>query len=108
MGIRKPVFAGAIALLAGAALAGCSGVEMQPADPTVTARIVAACTADGVFRQVGGRLALSMVPVPGVATADAILAAGVDLVCANPERFSAEASTALWVTRNLAARVAQR
>lgn len=84
-------------------LAGCGGVQMQPADPAVTARIVTACTADGVFKAVGGRLVLSMVPVPGGATAAQIVAAGVDRVCADPAAFSADLSTAEWVVKNLAA-----
>jgi hypothetical protein len=80
----------------------CGGIVPQPADPAVTARIVAACTADGVFKSVGGRLVLSMVPVPGVATADQIVAAGVDRVCADPAAFSADLSTVEWVVKNLA------
>lgn len=82
-------------------LAGCGSVVPQPADPEVTARIVAACTADGVFKNLGGRLVLSMVPVPGVATADQLIASGVDLVCANPAAFSADLSTAAWVVHNI-------
>ena len=84
-------------------LAAC-GVVVQPADPAVTARIVAACTVDGVFKNLGGRLVLSMVPVPGVATADQLIAAGVDIVCTNPAAFSADLSTAEWVIRNIRVR----
>ncbi len=47
-------------------LVGCAGIVQQPADPVTTARIRAACMADGVFRDIGGRLVLSMIPVPGV------------------------------------------
>ncbi len=85
------------------ALAAC-GVAMQPADPAITARIISACMADKVFVNIGGRLVLSMVPVPGVATADQILAAGVDRVCADPAAFSADISTVEWVARNLVRR----
>src|SRR6185295_8286311 len=84
-----------------AALSGCSGIVQQPADPAMVARIRAACMADGVFKDMGGRLVLSMIPVPGVATADRIISMGIDIVCANPERFAADLSTAEWVIRNL-------
>ena len=83
-------------------LAAC-GIEMQPADPAITARIVAACTADRVFVRVGGRLVLGAVDPTRVAAP--LIAAGVDIVCADPERFSADISTAEWVAKNLAGKL---
>jgi len=103
MCLRKPAFAGVIAATVLGTLTECGGIQMQPADPGVTARIVAACMADGVFKNVGGRLVLSMVPVPGVGAADQILAAGVDKVCADPAAFAGDISTAEWVAENIAA-----
>lgn len=86
-------------------LAGC-GAAMQPADPAITARIVAACMADRVFVMVGGRLVLGAVDPTRVAAP--LIAAGVDVVCANPERFSADLSTAEWVLKNLPGRSAAK
>ncbi len=80
-------------------LAAC-GIVSQPADPAVTARIEAACMADGVFVRFGGRLVLGAVDPTRVAAP--LIAAGVDLVCADPERFAADISTVEWVVRNLA------
>ncbi len=82
-------------------LAAC-GVVPQPADPAVTRGIEAACMADGVFVRFGGRLVLGAVDPTRVAAP--IIAAGVDLVCADPERFSADISTVEWVISNLRAR----
>lgn len=97
-----------VILLSGLVLSSCaqlqqaaSNIPNVPPDPNNTQRIVSACMADGVFKNLGGRLALSLVPVPGVVTADQILAAGVDRVCANPEVFSRDISTAEWVISNL-------
>ena len=80
---------------------GCAGLVLQPPDPQITARIVQACVMDGVFKNFGGRLVLSMIPVPGIATAEQILAAGVDRVCVNPEAFSRDISTVEWVIKNI-------
>jgi hypothetical protein len=91
-------------IILGLGLASCQGnlgIVSQPANPNVTAEIVKACTMDGVFKNFGGRLVLSMVPVPGVVTADQILAAGVDKVCMNPEAFSSDVSTVEWVIKNI-------
>ncbi len=90
-------------LLCGLAISliACNSANLQPADSNVTARIVSACMYDGVFKNLGGRLVLSMIPVPGVNTADQILAAGVDRVCANPEAFSKDISTVEWVVKNI-------
>jgi hypothetical protein len=88
----------------GLGLASCQGnlrIVSQPGNPNTTAEIVKACTMDGVFKNFGGRLVLSMVPVPGVVTADQILAAGVDKVCSNPEVFSSDVSTVEWVIKNI-------
>jgi hypothetical protein len=88
----------------GLGLASCQGnlgIISQPSDPNITAEIIKACTMDGVFKNFGGRLVLSMVPVPGVVTADQILAAGVDKVCVNPEAFSSDVSTVEWVIKNI-------
>ena len=92
-------------LLAAMTLAGCVGAP-QPANPQVTADIVRACTIDGVFKSVGGRVVLGMVPYAGMA--DGIAAAGIDKVCENPEAFSADLSTAAWVAKNLAALASQK
>ena len=86
-------------------LAGCGVVPPQPANPQVVSAIVGACTADGVFKAVGGRLVLQALPYVGLA--DSILAVGVDRVCSDPERYATDASTALWVTRNLGTLLAQ-
>ncbi len=75
---------------------------MQPADPVITERIEAACMADRVFVRVGGRLVLGAVDPTRVAAP--LVAAGVDIVCANPERFSRDISTVEWVAKNLAKR----
>lgn len=86
-------------------LAACGGVQMQPANPAVTARIVAACTADGAFKAVGGRLVLQALPYAG--QVDQILAMGIDGICANPEAFAVEIATDMarveWIAKNLAA-----
>ncbi len=83
-------------------LAAC-GTQMQPADPALTARIVSACLADKVFVSVGGRLVLGAVDPTHIAAP--LIAAGVDMVCADPERFSADLSTAAWVLKNIRARL---
>jgi len=80
---------------------GCETIPFQPPNPEITRQIVQACVMDGVFKNFGGRLVLNMIPVPGVATADQIIAIGVDKVCENPERFSGDVSTVAWVIKNL-------
>ena len=82
-------------------LSGCAGVQMQPADPGTVRAIVAACTADGVFKNFGGRLVLAAADPTRVAAP--LIAAGVDVVCADPERFAADAATAAWVFKNISA-----
>jgi hypothetical protein len=89
-------------------LASCSGLPSvigQPADPAVVARIVQACQIDGVFKMLGGRLVLASVPVAGAV--DAIIAAGVDRVCADPAAFAANVATAEWVAKNITAALAR-
>ena len=83
-----------------AALAACG--PMQPADPAVTARIVAACTASGLFKAVDGAVTMA---VPAAALPVMVVNAGVDLVCADPARFAADISTVEWVVRNLPQRL---
>lgn len=87
-------------VLAGAlALAGCGAVR-QPADPAVTARIAQVCLASGLFTSVNS-VAAGLVPVPGIALGAALVDAGVDKVCADPERFAGDVSTVEWLARNL-------
>ena len=78
-------------------LAAC-GTMMQPADPKVTADILSACTRSGWFKMVDGLVAAA---VPAASLPIAVLNAGVDRVCADPERFAADISTVEWVVRNL-------
>lgn len=103
--IKQLISAGSLVLLA-----ACSGqlglAPSQPADPAVVSKIIAACTADGVFKSVGGRLVLGALPYAG--QADAIIAIGVDKVCAEPERFASDAATAIWVGKNLAGRLSSQ
>ncbi len=87
-------------------LSGCGTIQMQPADPNTTAAIVAACTADGVFVSFGGRLVLAAADPTRIVAP--LVAAGVDMVCANPGRFSADISTAAWVFRNIGAVLGKR
>ena len=83
-----------------------NGIQLQPADPNVVAAIAAACQVDGIFKMVGGRLVLASIPYVGAA--DAIAAAGVDKVCANPAAFASDVSTAAWVAKNLTALIKAR
>jgi hypothetical protein len=87
-------------VLAFLALAACG--PMQPADPAVTARIVAACTQSGLFKAVDGAVTVAL---PAAALPVMVINAGVDIVCANPERFAADISTVEWVVRNLPRRL---
>jgi hypothetical protein len=77
-------------------LAAC-GTAMQPGDPAVTARIVAACTESGLFKIADG---LAAAAVPAAALPVAVVNAGVDRVCADPAAFSADISTVEWVVKN--------
>jgi hypothetical protein len=75
-------------------------IERQPPDPAVVARIVAACTGSGLFKLAGGALEIA---VPATALPVAVINAGVDKVCANPEQFAGDVSTVEWVVKNLRA-----
>ncbi len=81
-------------------VAGC-GITPQSANPEVVQRIVAACTASGLFKAVDGALSAA---VPAAALPVMVINAGVDRVCADPQRFAGDISTVEWVVRNLAAR----
>ena len=82
------------------ALAACG--PMQPADPAVTARIVAACLGSGLFKAVDGAVTMA---VPAAALPVMAVNAGVDIVCADPARFAADISTVEWVVKNLPQRL---
>ncbi len=82
-------------------LAAC-GAQLQPADPAITARIIAACTGSGLFKLVDGGVAMA---VPAAALPVAVVNAGVDRVCADPVAFSADLSTVEWVAKNLASKL---
>ena len=82
-------------------LAAC-GTMMQPADPKVTADILAACTRSGWFKMADGIAAAAF---PVVSLPIAFINAGVDRVCADPERFAADISTVEWVAKNLASKL---
>ena len=93
-------------ILLAVVLSGCSSmssVPSRPANPAVVAKIVAACTARGLFRPVivaGETVAEAAVPVAALPIG--LVRAGVDLVCANPSRFAADISTVEWVAKNIA------
>jgi hypothetical protein len=95
-----PIIAGYLLLAVGAVLQGCG--PMRPADPAVTARIVAACTQSGLFKAVDGAVTVAL---PAAALPVMVINAGVDIVCANPARFAADISTVEWVVRNLPQRL---
>ncbi len=82
-------------------LAAC-GTALQPGDPAVTARIIAACTESGLFKLVDGGVAMA---VPAAGLPIAVINAGVDRVCADPAAFSADISTTEWVAKNLASKL---
>ena len=79
-------------------LSACTPVQQQPADPDVVARIERICTASGFFKLVNGAVVLA---VPAAAIPIALLNAGVDKVCLDPERFAADAATLKWLAKNL-------
>ena len=74
------------------------GCQPQPPDPAVVQRILAACTQSGLFKLAGGALAIA---VPASTLPLAVVNAGVDKVCADPERFAGDISTVEWVVKNL-------
>ena len=69
-----------------------------PPDPAVVQRILRACTESGLFRLVGGALEIA---VPAAALPVAVVNAGVEKVCADPQRFAGDVSTVEWVVKNL-------
>jgi len=69
-----------------------------PPDPAVVQRILQACTASGFFKLAGGALEIA---VPAAALPVAVVNAGVEQVCANPQRFAGDVSTVEWVVKNL-------
>lgn len=84
----------ALACAALLVLAACS----TPPDERVE-RLVRICAASGLFKAVGGAAAIA---VPVAALPIAVVNAGVDIVCANPERFVKDVGTADWLAKNLA------
>ncbi len=79
------------------ALAACGGVQ-QPADPAVLARVVKACMGSGLFKLVDGTVATF---VPQATLPIALVNAGVDRVCSDPEAFAADASAVEQAIRQL-------
>jgi len=69
-----------------------------PPDPAVVQRILRACTASGLFKLAGGVLEIA---VPTAALPGAVVDAGVEKVCADPQRFAGDVSTVEWVIKNL-------
>lgn len=70
----------------------------QPANPDVVARIERICMSTGLFKLVDGAIALA-VPVASIPIA--LINAGVDRVCMDPERFASDAATVKWLLKNL-------
>jgi hypothetical protein len=80
-------------------LVGCSSPPpQQPADPAVVARIERVCQDSGLFKVINGVVVLA---VPAASIPVALLNAGVDQVCMNPERFASDISTVQWLVKNL-------
>jgi hypothetical protein len=81
---------------------GCQTPSESPPtpDPAVVERILRACTGSGLFKLAGGALEIA---VPAAALPVAVINAGVDKVCADPERFAGDVSTVEWVVKNLRA-----
>jgi hypothetical protein len=87
--------------------AGCAGSGLGPgagpvqhatADPATVQNIVAACTNSGLFKLAGGALGVA---VPAATLPVAVVNAGVEKVCANPQQFADDVSTVEWVAKNL-------
>ena len=66
------------------------------------ARIVAACTDSGLFKLATGALEIA---VPATTLPVAVINAGVEKVCADPQRFAGDVSTVEWVEKNLRASI---
>jgi hypothetical protein len=86
-------------------LAGCASPSPGPgpvgpptADPATVTRIVAACTNSGLFKLAGGAIGVA---VPVAALPVAVVNAGVEKVCADPQRFADDVTTVEWVAKNL-------
>lgn len=79
-------------------LASCSAVQRQPADPGVVTRIESICMSTGLFKFVDGVIALA-VPIASVPIA--LINAGVDQVCMDPERFASDKATVKWLIKNI-------
>jgi hypothetical protein len=63
------------------------------------------CLGSGLFKFADGAIAAA-VPAAGIPIA--LVNAGVDFVCAHPDRFAQDASTVEWLTRNFKAEIAKR
>ncbi len=82
-------------------LAACGStlpLQNTPYNPELTERIIRACTQSGLFKLADGVVAAA---VPAASLPIAVVNAGVDRVCADPERFSRDISTVEWVLKNL-------
>lgn len=98
--MKSPLLAAGL-VLGALTLAACAGppIAKQAADPAVTQGIARACLGSGLFKMalgVGGRIALG----PAGDLPVSVINAGVDQVCADPERFAGDVSTAEWVVKN--------
>lgn len=95
---RKPGKAkGYLAVAALLAVSACSAIVAQPANPKVTAEIVKACLYSGLFKTADGMLTMA---VPAASLPVSVINAGVDRVCAAPEKYAADISTIEWVVKN--------
>jgi hypothetical protein len=98
---HKTLALAGILLLGGCASPGTGAGPGQPptaADPATVQRIVAACTNSGLFKLAGGALEVA---VPAATLPVAVVNAGVEKVCANPQQFADDVSTVDWVVKNL-------
>jgi hypothetical protein len=88
-----------IVCIYGSMLIGCATPPpQQPADPTIVARIERVCQDSGLFKVINGVVVLA---VPAASIPVALLNAGVDKVCMNPEKFASDISTVQWLVKNL-------
>jgi hypothetical protein len=97
---HKTLALAGILLLGGCASpgAGPGPSQQATADPATVQRIVAACTNSGLFKLAGGALDIA---VPAATLPVAVVNAGVEKVCANPQQFADDVSTVDWVAKNL-------
>lgn len=98
---RIAVVAPFLMLGACSALSTTSTLPAVPAADTarIEARIVSACTADGVFRPVVKAGVTIAVPVGTVPLS--VLEEGIDKICADPDRYAGYVGTAEWVLKGL-------